>query len=176
MTMLLWYGRATGAQPKPAVRLEDLTHPEMGRRDVRLLLLPIGSTEPHANHLCYGNDNWTAEALAVRAAAAANEKGARVVVLPTMPYGVNTNVAPVPFAQSIRPATMMQFVKDVVDTAERQGIRKLVILDSHGGNKTTLGAALRELRAREAIEISCTIGVTYPHVSLASLVVELRLT
>jgi len=147
MMMLLWNGRATGAQPKPAVRLEDLTHPEMGRRDVRLLLLPIGSTEPHANHLCYGNDNWTAEALAVRAAAAANEKGARVVVLPTMPYGVNTNVAPVPFAQSIRPATMMQFVKDVVDTAERQGIRKLVILNSHGGNTTTLGAALRELFA-----------------------------
>jgi creatinine amidohydrolase len=40
---------------------------------------------------------------------------------------------------------MMQFVKDVVDTAQRQGIRKVVIFNGHGGNRTTLGASLREL-------------------------------
>jgi len=129
------------------VRLEDLTHPEVGKRQIRVLVLPIGSTEPHANHLCYGNDAWTAAALAARAAARANEMGARVVVLPAMPYGVNTNVAPIPYAQSVRPATMIQFVKDVVETAENQGIRKLVIVNSHGGNTTTLGAAQRELAA-----------------------------
>ena len=135
------------AQDKNAVKLEDLTHPEVGQRDVRVLLLPIGSTEPHSNHLGYGNDAWTAGALAARAAAKANQQGARVLVLPTMPYGVNTNLVAIPYAQSIRPATMMQFVKDVVDTAEKQGIRKLVILNTHGGNKTTLGAVLRELFA-----------------------------
>jgi creatinine amidohydrolase len=135
------------AQDKNAVKLEDLTHPEVGQRDVRVLLLPIGSTEPHSNHLGYGNDAWTAGALAARAAARANQQGARVLVLPTMPYGVNTNLVAIPYAQSIRPATMMQFVKDIVDTAEKQGIRKLVILNTHGGNKTTLGAVLRELFA-----------------------------
>jgi len=133
------------AQDKAAVKLEDLTQPEVRARDVRVLILPIGSTEPHANHLGYGNDAWTAGALAARAAARANQQGARVLVLPTMPYGVNTNLVAIPYAQSIRPATMMQFVKDVVDTAEKQGIRKLVILNTHGGNKTTLGAVLREL-------------------------------
>lgn len=135
------------AQDKDAVKLEDLTHPEASQRDVRVLILPIGSTEPHANHLGYGNDAWTAGALAARAAARANQQGARVLVLPTMPYGVNTNLVAIPYAQSIRPATLMQFVKDVVDTAEKQGIRRLVILNTHGGNKTTLGAVLRELFA-----------------------------
>jgi creatinine amidohydrolase len=138
---------AAFAQDEPAVRLEDLTQPEVRARDVRVLVLPIGSTEPHSNHLGYGNDAWTAGALAARAAARANQQGARVLVLPTMPYGVNTNLVAIPYAQSIRPATMMQFVKDVVDTAEKQGIRKLLILNTHGGNKTTLGAGLRELFA-----------------------------
>jgi len=135
------------AQDKAAVKLEDLTQPEVRARDVRVLLLPIGSTEPHANHLGYGNDARTAGALAALSAARANQQGARVLVLPTMPYGVNTNLVAIPYAQSIRPATMMQFVKDVVDTAEKQGIRKLVILNTHGGNKTALGAVLRELFA-----------------------------
>jgi creatinine amidohydrolase len=135
------------AQDQAAVKLEDLTHPEASKRDVRVLILPIGSTEPHAYHLCYGNDAFTAGALAERAAAKANREGARVLVLPAMPYGVNTNLVAIPYTQSIRPATMMQFVKDVVDTAEKQGIRKLVILNTHGGNKTTLGAVLRELFA-----------------------------
>ena len=135
------------AQDEAAVKLEDLTHPEASKRDVRVLILPIGSTEPHANHLGYGNDARTAGALAALSAARANQQGARVLVLPTMPYGVNTNLVAIPYAQSIRPATMMQFVKDVVDTAEKQGIRKLVILNTHGGNKTALGAVLRELFA-----------------------------
>lgn len=147
VTSLVALGPPASAQNAETVQLENLTHPEAGKREIRVLVLPIGSTEPHANHLCYGNDAFTAEALAARAAARANEKGARVVVLPMMPYGVNTNVVSIPFAQSIRPATMIQFVKDVVDSAETHGIRKVVILNSHGGNTTTLGAALRELFA-----------------------------
>jgi len=144
---LVLLGWPATAQDLSSVQLENLTHPEMKARAVRVAVLPIGSTEPHANHLCYGNDAWTAGSLAARAAARANQQGAHVVVLPVMPYGVNTNVVSIPFAQSIRPATMMQFVKDVVDAAERHGVRKVVIVNSHGGNTTTLGAALRDLTA-----------------------------
>jgi creatinine amidohydrolase len=129
------------------VKLENLRHPELKPLGVQVAILPIGSTEPHANHLPYGTDTWTADILASRVAARANAMGARVLVLPTMPYGVNSNQVPNPYAQSIRPATLITFVKDVIDTLEQQGIRKVVILNGHGGNTTTLGAALRELFA-----------------------------
>jgi len=135
------------AQSEAAVKLENLTHPEVTQRDVQVVILPIGSTEPHGSHLPYGTDTLTADIVAARVAARAHEKGAKVLVLPTMPYGVNTNQAPNPYAQSIRPATLIEFVKDTVDTAEQHGIRKVVILNGHGGNTTTLGAALRELFA-----------------------------
>ena len=127
--------------------MEDMTQPEVGQLGVRVLVLPIGSTEPHANHMSYGTDFWTAHEIAARAATRANELGGHVLVLPPMPYGVNTNLMPIPFAQSIRSETMMRFVKDVVETAAGQGIRKIVIVNGHGGNATTLGAVLRDLAA-----------------------------
>ena len=128
-------------------KLENLRHPELKSLGVQVVILPIGSTEPHANHLPYCTDTLTTDILASRVAAKANAMGAKVLVLPTMPYGINSNQVPNPYAQSIRPATMMAFVKDVVDTLEHQGIRKIVILNGHGGNTTTLGSALRELFA-----------------------------
>jgi creatinine amidohydrolase len=138
-------GTASPAWTADSVKLENLSHADVKNTEVQVLVLPIGSTEPHGYHLPYGNDFFTLEVLAARTAAKAKEQGAKVLVLPAMPYGVNVNLASLRMVLSIRPATMMQFVEDVVDTAERQGIRKVVILNGHGGNKTTLGASLREL-------------------------------
>ena len=135
------------AQDPSGVQLENLIHPDAKTREIRVAVLPIGSTEPHANHLPYGCDAFTAPAMAARAAFRANQLGAKTVVLPAMPYGVNTNVVAIPYAQSLRPVTLIQFVQDVVDGLERQGVRKVVIVSSHGGNTTTLGTALRELFA-----------------------------
>jgi len=162
------------ARAQQLVRLEDLTHPEVKQREIRVLVLPVGSTEPHANHLCYGNDAWTAEALAKLAAARANQNGARVAVLPMMPYGVNTNVAAIAYAQSIRPATMIQFVNDVVETAESHGIRKLVIINTHGGNSTTLGAAQRELAASHPKVFVALIEPSKVYADVAAKIIERR--
>lgn len=144
---LLCSALVAAGQNQAVVRLSDLTHPEVKARDVQVVILPIGSTEPHANHLPYCTDTLTVEILAERVAAKANEMGAHVLVLPALPYGVNSNQVGNSYAQSIRPATMMQFVKDIVDTLGQQGIRKVVILNGHGGNTSTLGAALREMFA-----------------------------
>jgi creatinine amidohydrolase len=144
---LLLSSIALWAQTNTSPQLGDLTHPEVRSRQIEVALLPIGSTEPHGNHLRYDTDALSAQILAERVGAKANALGAKVLVLPTMPYGVNSNQAPNPYAQSIRPATLMQFIKDVVDVSEHQGIRKIVILNAHGGNTTTIAATLRELFA-----------------------------
>ena len=53
-------------------------------------LLPWGATEAHNYHLPYGTDNYEAEAVAVEAARLAWDAGARAIVLPAVPFGVNT--------------------------------------------------------------------------------------
>ena len=55
-----------------------------------MAVLPWGATEAHNFHLPYGTDNIEGTAFAVQAARMAWEEGAKLIVLPTIPYGVNT--------------------------------------------------------------------------------------
>ncbi len=111
-------------------------------------MLPFGATEPHNLHLPYGTDNYEVEAVGARACEAAYRAGARVVLLPTVPYGVNTNHLKVPgaLACSVTPSTLLHLLTDLVDSLSRQGVRKLVLLNGHGGNE--LKPLTRELHHR----------------------------
>ena len=97
-------------------------------------MLPWGATEAHNRHLPYATDNLQAEAVAIRAAEQAWNRGARVVVLPTMPFGVNTTQLDIPLTINMNPSTQARVLADVVASLEAQGIAKLVIVNSHGGN------------------------------------------
>jgi creatinine amidohydrolase len=65
-----------------------------------------------------------------------------------MPFSTNVNLDECPWAMSLRPRTLLDFVRDVVDSVVRQGVRKVVILNGHGGNTGTLMSGLRELHGR----------------------------
>jgi creatinine amidohydrolase len=114
-------------------------------------VLPFGATEPHNLHMPYGTDNYQVEAIADRACEQAYQAGARVLLLPTIPYGVNTNHLQVPgaLACSVTPTTLLHVLADLVDALERQGLRKLVLLNGHGGNE--LKPLTRELHHRTKV-------------------------
>src|SRR5207253_4390722 len=57
---------------------------------IEVAILPWGATEPHNFHLPYGTDVYETMVIAERAAELAWKKGAKVVTLPTVPFGVNT--------------------------------------------------------------------------------------
>ena len=98
------------------------------------VVLPWGATEAHNYHLPYGTDIIEAEAIATEAARIATEKGAKIIVLPTIPFGVNTGQHDILLDINMNPSTQVAILRDVVDTLCRQGIYKLIILNSHGGN------------------------------------------
>ncbi|MGA9588690.1 MAG: creatininase family protein [Salegentibacter sp.] len=99
-----------------------------------LAILPWGATEAHNFHLPYATDNILAEEVAVEAAGKAWEKGARPVVLPTIPFGVNTGQMDVKLCMNMNPSTQYAVLKDLVQVLDRHHIEKLVILNAHGGN------------------------------------------
>src|SRR3954470_24970549 len=76
-------------------------------------ILPWGATEPHNYHLPYATDNYETAALAERAAAIAWEKGAKVVVLPTIPFGVNTGQLNLKLAVNMNPSTQFALLTDI---------------------------------------------------------------
>ena len=133
-------------------KLQHITYKVVKEQQYEVALLPIGSCEPHNYHLPYGSDALHSEKLADRICEAAVQSGAKVVQLPTIPYGVQSNMLEMPFAINVYPATLFAFLKDIVESLENNGIRKLVILNGHGGNDF-LKPFVREMMGRSAVFI-----------------------
>src|SRR5271165_1971588 len=131
--------------------LAEQTHAFVRARSWQAAVLPFGATEPHNLHMPYGTDNLQVQLLAERACQKAYDAGASVTVLPTMPFGVNTNHLQIPgaLALSVTPTTLLRVLSDLVESLERQGVRKLVLLNGHGGNE--LKPLTRELHHRTGV-------------------------
>ena len=97
-------------------------------------VLPWGATEAHNFHLPYCTDVVQCDHIAAEAARIAWERDAKVIVLPTVPFGVNTGQVDVKLDLNLNPSTQMAVLQDLVEVLEHQGIPKLVILNGHGGN------------------------------------------
>jgi len=105
-------------------------------RDTRyeVAVLPWGATEAHNYHLPYATDNFQNDAIVEAAAKMAWEQGAKVLVLPAIPYGVQTGQLDIPLCMNILPSTQLAILKDLCDVLVRAGVPKLVIFNGHGGN------------------------------------------
>ena len=122
--------------------------------DFTLAVLPWGATEAHNYHLPYGTDIIEADLVAAESARIAWGQGIKLVVLPAIPFGVNTGQFDVKLDMNMSPRTQFAVLNDVVEVLNRQGIYKLIILNSHGGND--FKTMIREL------------GLQYPKMFLCS--------
>jgi creatinine amidohydrolase len=114
-------------------------------------VLPLGATEPHNLHLPYGTDMYEGDVVGEKICEAAHQRGAKVVLLPTMPYGTETNQMVFPLAMNVNPSTLGAVITDLVDSLVRHGISKIVLLNSHGGND--LKPLLRELHGKTPAQL-----------------------
>lgn len=114
-----------------------------------VVVLPWGATEPHNLHLPYGTDIVESERIAAEAGRLAWERGARVAVLPAVPFGANAGQVSLPLTVDLAPSTQLAVLRDVVRSLERQGIGRLVLLNGHGGND--FRAAVRELQGESEV-------------------------
>ncbi|WP_297095725.1 creatininase family protein [uncultured Draconibacterium sp.] len=105
-------------------------------------ILPWGAVEPHNYHLPYATDVYESDAVALESARLAWEEGARSVVLPAVPWGVNTGQLDLKLCLNMMPSTQMLILNDLVENLIRHGIQKLVIINGHGDNN--FSSILRE--------------------------------
>ncbi len=120
-------------EPRPYV-LAETNWKHVKSEDYTLAVLPWGATEAHNYHLPYATDCILGEANAVEAARKAWQNNAKPVVLPTIPFGVNTGQMDVKLCMNMNPSTQFAVLKDVVQVLDKHKIEKLVILNAHGGN------------------------------------------
>ncbi len=114
--------------------------------DIEVAALPWGATEAHNYHLPYATDNYQIEAIAAEAGKRATEAGAKLIVLPNIPFGVNSGQIDIRLDINLNPSTQFMILADIIEVLNRQGIHKLIVLNGHGGND--FKTMLRELGLR----------------------------
>ncbi len=124
-------------------RLQEM-HPEVA-------VLPIGAIEPHNLHLPYGQDFLHTTQVARRCVQEAWQQTKKVILLPALPYGVDCNLMDFPFAMHIRQSTLDALVTDLVRSLKHYGVRKVVLLNGHGGNE--FKALIRQLQCEENVHL-----------------------
>jgi len=141
--------------PKPPYLLDQLTWKTVRDTRYEVAVLPWGATEAHNLHLPYSTDNVQTEVIAARAAERAWQQGAKVVVLPVVPFGVNTGQLDIPLCINMNPSTQALVLHDVAVSLAGQGIAKLVVLNGHGGND--FRQMIREIQPQVSLFL-CTVN------------------
>jgi len=124
-------------------KLDETNYGIVKQHEYEVAVLPFGATEPHNLHLPYGIDTIEGSLIGEKICEEAAARGAKVVLLPTVPYGTQTNQMEFPFAMNLNPSTLTAVITDLVDSLVHHGVHKIVLLNSHGGNG--LKPVLREL-------------------------------
>jgi len=128
--------------PRPYI-LAETNWKHLKDESFDLAILPWGATEAHNYHLPYATDVIEGTSIAEESARIAWEKGSKVVVLPTIPFGVNTGQSDIYLDMNLNPSTQFAVLKDILTVLNRQGVHKFMILNCHGGNNWK--AIVREL-------------------------------
>jgi len=121
---------------------------------IELAILPWGATEAHNLHLPFSTDIIETERITADAAGKAWERGAKIIVLPAIPFGVNTGQLDIKGTINLNPGTQFLILKDIIDVLDRQGINKFLIINGHGGND--FKQMIRELGANYPGMFICT--------------------
>ncbi|MEM0995322.1 MAG: creatininase family protein [Bacteroidota bacterium] len=123
--------------------------------DYELAILPWGATEAHNYHMPYATDNYQVKYIAEKAAEKAWAADAKVIVLPHIPFGVQSGQLDIKLCMNLNPSTQLAILKDVVDTLVRHHIKRLVILNGHGGNH--FKTMIRELSVLYPTVFCCSV-------------------
>jgi creatinine amidohydrolase len=130
------------------VKLRDITWTDAEQilKETDTAILPLGATEQHGPHGPLGTDIMTAEYVS------------RVVgeetclpVLPVIPVGISDHHRQFPGTLWVPPPVFREYVKAVALSASSHGVRKLVMVNGHGGNTNALYEVAEKLRMEHGI-------------------------
>ena len=118
----------------------DLTQTNQARLKQHMpnvAVLGSSAIEAHNYHLPEGQDFLHTEAIVKRVAQMAWEKTSSVICLPTIPYGVDCNLLEFPLTIHVKQTTLDLMLTEIVASLAYHGIRKIVLINGHGGNDFT---------------------------------------
>lgn len=138
----------------------EMTWPEAADslQAVDIALLPVGAIEQHGPHLPLDTDTFDADYLCRRVAEACSDP--KPLVLPVVAYGISYHHDDFKGTLSISNDTLSRLVYDIGVSTARNGIRKLVIINGHGGNSAALNYAAQMINRDTRIFVCVDTGET----------------
>jgi len=136
------------------VRLGDMTAAAFAAaaKNAPVILLPLGSHEDHGPHQPMG-DYLLADMVAENIARRATELGVPTFVAPSLPFGVADYFGSSPGGLALAPETFRRVLQDVLGGLLRHGLRKIIILNAHGGNVPVVHEVTLGVRREEGLTI-----------------------
>ena len=115
-----------------------------------IAVLPVAAVEQHGPHLPVGVDSYIAEAYLKRVRALLPQDFP-AVFLPVQAVGASDEHRAFRGTLTLSPETALRAFIEIGESVARAGIRKLVIINSHGGNIALIDLAARQLRVKQGI-------------------------
>jgi creatinine amidohydrolase len=121
--------------------LPHMTWPEVADylRNSDMVLIPVGSTEQHGPHLPLGSDIIAAQEVAIRIGQATG-----VVVAPVLSVGIS-DYHNFPGTISVTPETFEAVLYDAVQSLARQGFKRFLLYNGHGGNSPSIAHVVNRI-------------------------------
>jgi creatinine amidohydrolase len=127
----------------------DMTWPDFQRAEMSrvIAVLPLAAIEQHGPHLPVGADAIINEGY-VKKATARIPDDLPVLVLPLQSIGVSGEHSEYPGTLTLSAESAIRAWTEIGDSVARAGCRKLIVVNSHGGNVAAIEAATLNLRKR----------------------------
>ena len=122
-------------------RLDLCTWPEVEEylSTSKVIIIPIGSTEQHGPTGAIGTDALTATAVALGVA-----RKTKVLVTPTLSFGMAEHHLGFPGTMSLQPSTLLAVLHDLIISLAGHGFERIFVVNGHGGNIATAKAAFAQ--------------------------------
>ncbi|MGL4325679.1 MAG: creatininase family protein [Beijerinckiaceae bacterium] len=136
----------------------DLTTEEFRTLPMRdcIAVLPVAAVEQHGPHLPVGVDTMIAEGY-VATVIPKIPADIPVLFLPTQAIGKSNEHLSFPGTLTLSAETVIRAWTEIGESVHRAGVRKIIFVNSHGGNIAPMDIVARELRVRHGmIAVTCS--------------------
>ncbi len=123
-------------------RLDEMTGHQYATSKFDKAIIAVGSCENHGQHLPYGTDALVSYRLSELIA----EQVDGLLVLPPINFGMSEHYADFPLTISLRAETLIEVLKDIFNSLQRQGIKKIIVFNGHDGNIAPIEIASRQVK------------------------------
>ena len=134
-----------------ALILEEMIHPEVAEilPKVQIAVVPVGSCEQHGPNTTYTTDTARAYAFCKLLG---EHYGEKLLICPPVTYGISTHHMAFAGTITLRPETYIEVLKDIAVALHKHGIPKILFVNGHGGNASSLNVAINSLKYSYGID------------------------